>query len=124
MLELSLRDWHAGDLLVFGLLGHDLGLNLHDGGLHLSDWHLTDSCGNHSRGLLSFLSLLLLNDHVVQLLLQFLLHREHLLLHLNMLDLSLLLLNLKLLLALEFLLDQESNLLLLLGNLGLELGGV
>lgn len=122
MLQLSLSCWHAGGLLVFGLLGHDLGLDLHDGGLHLGDWHLTDSGGNQSRGLLSLLSLLLLllllSDHVVQLLLQFLLHGEHLLLHLDMLDLNLLLL------ALELLLDQEGDLLLLLGNLGLELGGV
>jgi len=122
MLQLSLSCWHADGLLVFGLLGHDLGLDLHDGGLHLGDWHLTDSGGNQSRGLLSLLSLLLLllllSDHGVQLLLQFLLHGEHLLLHLNMLDLSMLLL------ALELLLDQEGDLLLLLGNLGLELGGV
>lgn len=128
MLELSLSGCHAGGLLVFGLLSHDLGLDLHDGGLHLGDWHLTDSGGNQSRGLLSLLSLLLLllllSDHGVQLLLQFLLHGEHLLLHLDMLDLSLLLLALELLLALDLLLDHEGNLLLLLGNLGLELGGV
>lgn len=122
LVELSLTGWHTGNL-VFGLLGHDLGLDLHDGGLHLSDWHLTGDSGNQSWGLL-FLSLLLLllllSDHGVQLLLQFLLHGEHLLLHLDMLDLSLLLLALELLL----LLNQEGDLLLLLGNLGLELGGV
>lgn len=111
------------------LLGHDLCLQLHDGGLHMSDRHLLGSLGDHGwhgwhgwQLLLLSLELelellLLLLDHGVELLLQFNLHVEHLLLHLDVLilDMSLDLLHL---------LDQEGDQVLLLTNLSLEFDGV
>lgn len=123
-LSLSWLVLAGGELL---LLGHDLCLQLHDGGLHVSNWHLLGSMGNHGwHGwhLLLLLSLqlelellLLLLDHGVELLLQLHLHVEHLLLHLDLLilDLSLDLLHL---------LDHEGDQVLLLTNLSLEFDGV